>query len=90
MAAAPGVEGQTLELGSGRLVTIREIVDRIFAIMGAAGPPRWGALADRPLERPVVADVETSRRLIEWSPGVELGHGLTGTVDWYRRTFGGA
>jgi UDP-glucose 4-epimerase len=68
-AAAPGVEGQTLELGSGRLGTIREIVDRIFAIMGAAGPPRWGALADRPLERPVVAGVETSRRLIGWSPG---------------------
>jgi nucleoside-diphosphate-sugar epimerase len=88
-AVAPGVEGQTVELGSGRLVTIREVVDRLFAIVGTAGAPRWGALADRALERPVAADVEGSRRLIGWSPEVELEGGLAGTVDWYRRVPGG-
>ena len=88
-AVALGVEGQTVELGSGRLVTIREVVDWLFAMVGAAGAPRWGALADRPLERPVAADVEGSRRLIGWSPEVDLEGGLAGTVDWYRRVPGG-
>jgi nucleoside-diphosphate-sugar epimerase len=90
-AGTSGLEGRTLELGSGRLVTIREVVDRIFAIMDADTAPRWGVLADRPLERPVAADVEESRRLSGWAPRVELGDGLADTIRWYRtESVGGA
>jgi nucleoside-diphosphate-sugar epimerase len=84
LARAPGLEGRTLELGSGQLVTIREIVDRIFALVGTTTTPRWGALPDRPFERPVVADVEATCRLTGWAPAVELGKGLADTIRWYR------
>jgi len=66
------------------LVTIREVVERIFQLLGAAGCPRWGALPDRPLERPVVADVEGTRRLTGWAPRVTLEEGLADTIAWYR------
>ena len=83
-AVTPGLEGLTIDLGSGRLVTIREVVERIFQLLGAAGCPRWGALPDRPLERPVVADVEGTRRLTGWAPRVTLEQGLADTIAWYR------
>jgi UDP-glucose 4-epimerase len=53
-------------------------------LLGAAGCPRWGALPDRPLERPVVADVEGTRRLTGWAPRVTLEEGLADTIAWYR------
>jgi nucleoside-diphosphate-sugar epimerase len=83
-AASPGLEGLTVELGSGRLVTIREVVEQIFRLMGATDCPRWGALPDRPLERSVVADVEEARRLTGWAPWVTLEEGLMDTIAWYR------
>ena len=43
-AAAPDLEGRTVDLGSGRLVTIREVVERIFGLMGVTESPRWDAL----------------------------------------------
>jgi nucleoside-diphosphate-sugar epimerase len=85
-AASPGLDGRTVELGSGRLVTIREVVERIYGLMGVAGAPRWGALPDRPLERPVAADVEGSLRLTGWAPRMTLEDGLADTIAWYRRT----
>jgi nucleoside-diphosphate-sugar epimerase len=84
-ATTPALEGRTIELGSGRLVTIREVVERIVQLTGAAGAPRWGALPDRPLERSVVADVEGTRRLTGWTPQVGLEDGLADTIAWYRR-----
>jgi nucleoside-diphosphate-sugar epimerase len=90
VAASPGLEGLTVELGSGRLLTIREVVERIFGLMGVAVAPRWGALPDRPLERAVMADVEGATRLTGWTPRVMLEEGLVDTIAWYRRAHAGA
>jgi UDP-glucose 4-epimerase len=87
-AARAGLEGRTVELGSGDLVTIREVVERIVRLMDAAVSPRWGALPDRPLERPIAADVAETRRLLGWAPQVRLDDGLTDTIEWYRKTSG--
>ena len=87
-AACAGLEGRTVELGSGDLVTIREVVERIVRLMGAAVSPRWGALPDRPLERPVAADVAETRALLGWAPHVTRDDGLTDTIEWYRKTTG--
>ena len=89
-AERPGLEGRTVELGSGRLVTIREVVERIVRLMDVTVAPRWGALPDRPLERPLVADVRESRDLIGWTPRVTLEDGLASTIEWYRKDPGRA
>lgn len=89
-AACAGLEGRTVELGSGDLVTIREVVERIIRLMGAAASPRWGALPDRPLERPVAADVAETRALLGWARQVTLDDGLADTIEWYRKTSDGA
>ena len=66
----------TLDLGSGELVTVREIVERICASSrrAAAGDRR---LADRPLERVRRADAAgTHRRRSAGRPRVGLDEGL--------------
>ena len=88
-ATSPGVEGQTLDLGSGTLATIREAVETIVRIMQPPVEPRFGAVPDRPFEITRVADVERSKRLLRWEPTTSLEAGLRHTVDWYRSNLSG-
>ena len=50
LAEAPGVDGATIELGSGDLITIREIVQQLAAVVDGKAVLDFGALPDRPLE----------------------------------------
>lgn len=83
LAAAPNVDGQTLDFGSGTVITTATIVDTICDLMNAPKRPEYGALADRPLEPLRVAHVEETKRLIGWVPRVGLTEGLTKTIEWY-------
>jgi len=87
-ASRPGIEGQTLDLGSGTLVTIREAVETIVRIMQPPVEPIFGAVPDRPFEIRRVADVERSKRLLGWKPTTSLEAGLKRTIDWYRSNAG--
>ncbi len=84
LAAAPGVEGSTIDLGSGRLVTIREVVERLCAISGSTVAPLFGALPDRPLEQVRVAAAEDAYARIGWRAATSLDEGLRRTFEWYR------
>lgn len=87
LAAAPGVEGERLDLGSGELTTVREVVERLAAIAGPAASAAslaFGELADRPLEPSPGAGVERTRELTGWRPAVGLDDGLRRTFEWYR------
>jgi len=84
LAHAPGVEGQTLEIGSGKLVSIREIVSQVAMLVGGGAGPTFGALPDRPMEPVRIAEVEQTRERIGWSPGTPLTEGLSRTVAWYK------
>jgi hypothetical protein len=83
-ATHAGIEGQTLDLGSGALVTIREAVETIVTILKPRVQPVFGAVADRPFEITRVADVARTKRLLGWEPATSLEAGLTRTVEWYR------
>jgi len=83
-ATREGVEGQTLDLGSGRLVTIREAVEAIVGIMKPRVEPVFGAVPDRPVEITRVADVARVKQLLGWEPSTSLETGLARTIDWYR------
>jgi len=83
-AFGAGLEGSTLELGSGALTSVRAVVGRLHALIG--GPaPRFGALPDRPLERIRAARRSEGTERAGWSPRIGLAAGLAETVDWYRR-----
>jgi UDP-glucose 4-epimerase len=83
-AQAPGIEGRTVELGSGELHSIREIVGQLADLIPSPVDPLFGALSERPLERARKADIAHSYKLIGWRPSTALGAGLTRTVEWYK------
>jgi nucleoside-diphosphate-sugar epimerase len=82
LATAKSVEGRTFDVGSGRLVTIRDVVEEIQSLMKPVVVPRWGALPDRPLERVRVANIGLTERHTGWHPKSSLREGLQKTIDW--------
>ncbi|HUI65818.1 MAG TPA: NAD(P)-dependent oxidoreductase [Bacteroidota bacterium] len=84
LATAPRVEGRTVDLGSGKLVSIRDIVDRVQRIVGGSSRPLFGALPNRPLEPTRTANVADTYARTGWKPGEALDTGLEKAVEWYR------
>jgi UDP-glucose 4-epimerase len=83
---APGLEGDTVDLGTGSLITTADLVEMICSLMKSAVRPRFGALADRPLEPVRVARVTETTALTGWAPKVSLEQGLARTIGWYSDT----
>jgi nucleoside-diphosphate-sugar epimerase len=82
---APGIEGHTVDLGSGVLASIRTIVQEIVELVGSRVEPLFGALPERPLEQVCVADTAGSYAMMGWKPTTPLTEGLKRTLDWYER-----
>lgn len=83
-AVAPGLEGTTLDVGSGHLLAVRDLVLRLSDAIGAAKQPVFGAIPDRPLERTCAADPRPAWHQMRWRPTTGLDVGLQRTVDFYR------
>jgi UDP-glucose 4-epimerase len=83
-AQAEGLDGKTVEIGSGELITVREIAENLSSIINSEKVPQYGALEDRAFENVRVADVERSFGLLGWKPRVPIKEGLGRTVGWYR------
>lgn len=84
LAVTDGIEGLTVEVGSGKLVSIREIVEQVADLVGRRIIPSFGALPDRPMEPVRIADVTRTYGRIGWNPKTPLTEGLSRTVEWYR------
>jgi nucleoside-diphosphate-sugar epimerase len=80
------VPERTIDLGSGCLVSVRDIVAHLARLTGSRAAPSFGALPDRPLEQVRVADVAGAQRALSWRPTVSLIEGLRRTVAAYRQT----
>ncbi len=83
-AVADGVEGGVFDVGSGTPVPIRELVERLVAIVGSTAPPAFGAIPDRPFETTDVADLEPTAASLGWAPATGLDDGLRRTCEWFR------
>lgn len=84
-AAAPGIEGDSLDLGTGRVRTVRQVVERVWAMTKARGLVLVGALPYRSgAVMCLVADADRTARLTGWRAQVGLDEGLRCTIDWAR------
>ena len=83
-AQAPDAAGQTIDVGSGELITVRALVEHLAGLVGGSTKPEFGALEDRPLEHRRVADVVRTAEIIGWEPQLPLADGLEQTVRWFR------
>lgn len=83
-AQAPGVEGDTIDLGSGVLVSIRTIVQKLTDMIDPEVKPLFGALPERSMEQVRVANIEDTYNKIGWKPTISMEKGLEFTVNWYK------
>lgn len=87
VAQTPGIEGTTIDLGSGILVPVRAVVECLFNLINSKINPLFGAMEERPMEQVRVANTEKTIAQIQWKPGVSLENGLARTVSWYRKYY---
>jgi len=84
-ASAEGVDGEAIDIGSGELHSVREIVERLTHLVAPEISPLFGAVEDRPFEQVRVADIGTTATRLGWRPATALDDGLSKTVDWYEK-----
>jgi UDP-glucose 4-epimerase len=84
-AQANDVEGKTIDIGSGELISIRAIAEILVRMINPKVEPHFGALPDRPLEQVQVADAMLTNRLIGWKRKIGIREGLKRTLKWYKQ-----
>jgi nucleoside-diphosphate-sugar epimerase len=50
MGTQPGIDGETIALGSGHLTTVRDVVETLTRLIGNGVAPQFGALPERAAE----------------------------------------
>jgi NAD dependent epimerase/dehydratase len=90
MAAAtiPGIEGMTINLGTGKTHSVGWFATRILGLMGVDKPVVQEEQRLRPTRSEVmklISDNTQAREIMGWSPKVSLDDGLRQTVDFVRR-----
>jgi nucleoside-diphosphate-sugar epimerase len=78
------IDGSVIDLGSGSLATLRDVVLNIVELIDPRVAPNFGALPDRPGEAPRVADIEYARKTLGWTATTSLADGLAATVAWHQ------
>jgi dTDP-glucose 4,6-dehydratase len=86
--AAPAAVGRTINLGSGREISIGDLAQMIAQLTGHALAVELQEERLRPegseVER-LLADNRLARDLLGWAPAVALEEGLARTIDWMRQ-----
>jgi NAD dependent epimerase/dehydratase len=84
-ALTPEIEGQTLNLGVGEDVSIEELVEIVFDLLGGRKEIRLTEERTRPpaseVER-LLSDNSRARELMGWEPRVALRDGVAQTMAW--------
>ena len=76
--------GEVLEVGSGELVTVRDLVEQLAPLVRPDAQLRFDSGNDRPLEQVRRAQIQRTTEVLDWHPQVPLADGLQRTVDFYR------
>jgi UDP-glucose 4-epimerase len=83
-AVAKDAVGGVFDVGSGALVSIRELVERLVELVDTDVKPFFGAVPDRALETGNAADLAPTEASLGWAPRIALDDGLRLTIDWFR------
>jgi dTDP-glucose 4,6-dehydratase/GDP-L-fucose synthase len=74
---------EPINLGTGREISIRELVETISEVVGFQGDIEWDT--SKPDGQPRrCLDTSRAANRIDWEPEIEFDEGLRRTVKWYR------
>ena len=87
-ATTPGIEGRTINLGSGEAHSVGSFARRILTLMGKDIPIIHDPTRERPASSEVIKLISSSnkaRELLGWTPCTSLDDGLRTTIDFIGR-----
>jgi len=77
--------GESINIGTGKAVSIKELVNIIVKITGYKGKTKWNSFPKRALEIPrIQIDNTKARKLLKWKPKHSLEEGLKITASYYK------
>ena len=80
--------GEVINIGSGKEYKIKDIVQKIYGLVGSKAKPLIGALPYRTGETMhFYCSNKKAKKILGWSPTISLEDGLKETVDWYKEKF---
>jgi NAD dependent epimerase/dehydratase len=87
IAAAENILGQEINIGNNAAISIGELAEKIFAIIGKKPKIVSESQRLRPEKSEVMklhASNQKARELMDWSPQVSLDEGLLLTIEWIK------
>lgn len=90
-ATAAGVEGQTINLGTGETYSIGQFAERILGLMGSRKPIVHDAARDRPEKSEVlrlVSDNRLAASKLGWRPETSLDEGIANVIRFVQDNIG--
>ena len=74
-----------VNIGSGKPISIKELVLQIAKYLGKEDAIRLGALPARDNEPPfIVADISRLQKEVKWNPKYSLEEGIADTISWWK------
>lgn len=87
-AQCPQAAGEVINIGNGIECTIRDVAEKIVRMMGNPIKLLAGALPKRQGETDhFFCNNEKARKLLGWSPKIDINEGLKRTIEWYKWFF---
>jgi len=84
-----GTIGETINLGSGRDISMEELADKIIAIIGRKVTITFDANRVRPPRSEVnalIADNTKAKKILKWESRFSIEEGLKKTISWFAET----
>ena len=88
---APGLEGKTIQLGTGRTESIADVFRAACSALGVKAEVVQSAQRVRPSKSEVMvlqSDPSLARTLLDWKAEVTLEQGLARTAEWMKKEIG--
>ncbi len=86
-----GIEGRTINLGSGSEITIHELATEIIKQIGQPIPIEIDNERKRPTKSEVgrlLSDNSLAKKILGWEPKIDLANGLQHTIAWIKENIG--
>ncbi len=78
--------GESINIGTAKAISIRELAQKIATITGYKGKMEWNSFPKRALEIPrLQVDNTKARKLLKWHPKISLDEGLRITASYYTK-----
>ena len=86
LAVAIKHQGEIFNIGSGREVAIKTVIDKIMELSGSKSLVRWNIKPPSLGESPHwQADISKAKSCLDWEPRHSLAEGLQKTIAWFNK-----